>query len=250
MLFLDKKIELNPTEKSIYHYIYANLNNVVYMRIKDLADSTHVSTTTILRFCRKFDCQGFSDFKIRLQYYLHDMKNNNMLIQNYDETVYFDFLMKSMSKEFKTKINNAAQIISNSELVFFSGNGTSAILADYATSLFAIFHPFSFVIKDPSNYPVYTLPKKFEGKICLVVFSVSGENAEVLEIMERFRVHDVKIISITNSSLSRISHLSDLNLSYYINEEKYQDSNITSQLPVISIIENLARLTFSKQNSI
>ncbi|MIV05195.1 MurR/RpiR family transcriptional regulator, partial [Salmonella enterica] len=52
MLFLDKNLELNDTELDIYNYIVANLDKVVYMRIRDLATEAHVSTTTILRFCR------------------------------------------------------------------------------------------------------------------------------------------------------------------------------------------------------
>lgn len=50
LLFLEQSVELNDTELEIYNFITANLQKVVYMRIRDLADETHVSTTTILRF--------------------------------------------------------------------------------------------------------------------------------------------------------------------------------------------------------
>ena len=247
LLFLDKKVDLNPTEKNIYYYIKSHLNKVVYMRIKELAEANHVSTSTILRFCRKFDCQGFSDFKLRLKYYLNDMKYHPSTIQNYDETIYLDFLIKSRNQEFKNKLETVAKMLSQAELLFFAGYGTSAIIAEYAATLFSRIHNFSFSIKDPTNYPIYTLPDYFNGKVCLVVFSVSGQNAEVLEIMERFRVHDIQIISITNTSLSKIAHLSDINIPYYINEEMYQDSNVTTHLPVISIIEILYKLVYNKK---
>lgn len=244
MLFLDKNIDLNPTELEIYHYIVANANKVVFMRIRELAQFTHVSTSTILRFCRKFNCQGFPEFKIRLQYYLDDIKKHKEPIQKYDETVFIDFLSKSMSKDFHQNIHDACEILLKSEFLFFTGNGISSIMAQYAANIFSSLHTFSLAITDPVNFPIYTLPKYFNGKICLVVFSESGENSEVLEFMERFRVHDIQIISITNSSSSKIAQLSDMNISYYIQEEIYQDSNVTSQLPVISIIENLAKTTF------
>ena len=54
MLFLDEDIDLSPTEIGIYNYICANLDKVVYMRIRELANATFVSTSTILRFCQKF----------------------------------------------------------------------------------------------------------------------------------------------------------------------------------------------------
>ena len=43
----------NELEMSIYNYILSNKEKVVYMKIRDLADGAHVSTTTVLRFLQK-----------------------------------------------------------------------------------------------------------------------------------------------------------------------------------------------------
>lgn len=51
---------LNDLELVFYRYIIKNTEKVIYMRIRELADEAHVSTTTILRFCKKFDCNGYS----------------------------------------------------------------------------------------------------------------------------------------------------------------------------------------------
>ena len=40
----------NELECSLYGYISKNAEKVAYMRIRELADETHVSTSTILRF--------------------------------------------------------------------------------------------------------------------------------------------------------------------------------------------------------
>lgn len=53
---------LNNLELSLYEYIMKNKKKVIYMRIRELADEAHVSTTTILRFCKKLNCEGFSEF--------------------------------------------------------------------------------------------------------------------------------------------------------------------------------------------
>lgn len=60
--FLDKNLELNDTELDIYNYIVANLDKVVYMRIRDLATEAHVSTTTILRFAENLVVMVFRSF--------------------------------------------------------------------------------------------------------------------------------------------------------------------------------------------
>ena len=64
----------NELETAIYQYICQNGEKVVYMRIRELADETHVSTATIQRFCKKINCDGFSEFKIKLKMYLKQEK--------------------------------------------------------------------------------------------------------------------------------------------------------------------------------
>ena len=58
---------LNDLELMLYRYIMKNIEKVVYMRIRELADEAHVSTTTILRFCKKLNCNGYSEFKVKLK---------------------------------------------------------------------------------------------------------------------------------------------------------------------------------------
>lgn len=66
----------NELETALYNYISQNSEKVAYMRIRELANETHVSTATILRFCRKVHCNGFSEFKIKLKMSLEEKKKN------------------------------------------------------------------------------------------------------------------------------------------------------------------------------
>ena len=45
---------LNDLELSVYNYIMDNKDKVRYMKIRELAAESHVSTTTILNFCKKY----------------------------------------------------------------------------------------------------------------------------------------------------------------------------------------------------
>ena len=63
---------LNNLELSLYEYIMKNNKKVIYMRIRELADEAHVSTTTILRFCKKLNCEGFSEFKVKFKMYIEE----------------------------------------------------------------------------------------------------------------------------------------------------------------------------------
>jgi DNA-binding MurR/RpiR family transcriptional regulator len=51
---------LNNLEMMVYNYAIKNRDKVTYMTIRELADAAGVSTTTVLRFCRKLNCEGSS----------------------------------------------------------------------------------------------------------------------------------------------------------------------------------------------
>lgn len=61
---------LNNLEMMVYNYVIKNRDKVTYMTIRELADAAGVSTTTVLRFCRKLNCDGYSEFRVRFKLYL------------------------------------------------------------------------------------------------------------------------------------------------------------------------------------
>ncbi|WP_163652041.1 MurR/RpiR family transcriptional regulator [Listeria sp. PSOL-1] len=239
MLFLDKHIELNDTELDIYNYVAANLDKVIYMRIRDLADVVHVSTTTILRFCRKFKCSGFAEFRVKLQIYTEKKKATQ--IDTADETTYIDFLKRTREPEFQRQLQSVAQILKNIDLVLFVGIGASGVIAGYGALYFSSLFTLALHIEDPLNHPFDHLSSHLATKISLVAISVEGENRDIIRYIHQLKIKQCKVISITNSAKSTIARLSDANISYYINKETYYDANITSQLPALYTIERLAK---------
>ena len=67
MFSVEQIQSLNELELSVYEYIMQHKNSVPYMRIRELASEAHVSTTTILRFCKKMGCDGYTEFKLKLK---------------------------------------------------------------------------------------------------------------------------------------------------------------------------------------
>ena len=56
----------NQLEMDVYNYIISNEEKVVYMKVRELAEEVHVSTTTILRFCKKVGGGGILYFGLKL----------------------------------------------------------------------------------------------------------------------------------------------------------------------------------------
>lgn len=119
---------LNDLEMQVYQFIIKHREGVSYMTIRELAEQAGVSTTTVLRFCRKMGCEGWSEFRIRLR--LNEQQSAPML-NTAGVSEMLSFFKSINNPEFEQLIAEAAQKINQAERVFFIGVGTSGSLAKY-----------------------------------------------------------------------------------------------------------------------
>lgn len=224
----------NELETSLYNYISQNKEKVAYMRIRELADETHVSTATILRFCKKLNCEGFSEFKVKLKL---GLSNNRKTIIKSSQQSIVEFFERTLKGDLEGKINEAASHIIDADTVIFIGIGSSGILAEYGARYFSSLGKLSLYIKDP-HFPIHS---RLRNNSVTIALSVSGENEFTVTHLNQLKQEGSKIISITNTKLSTVAKISDLNIAYYVTEEFFEESNITTQVPVVYILEALAR---------
>jgi len=224
----------NELETSLYNYIMQNSDKVAYMRIRELADETHVSTATILRFCRKLNCEGFSEFKVKLK--MHFKENEKTVIKNSQHSL-VEFFERTLKGDLEEKIKTAAELVHTADNVIFIGIGSSGILAEYGARYFSSLGKFSMYIKDP-HFPIHS---KLRTNSVIIALSVSGETNFTITHLHQLKQEGSKIISVTNNKLSTVAKISDLNISYYVTEEFIEEANTTTQVPVVYILEAMAR---------
>lgn len=247
MLFLDYQPDLSPLEQDIYDTILENIESVPKLKLKDLANLTHTSTTSITRFCKKFECQTFSEFKVKLKLYKDSIEK--VSIADIDETQYIDFLERLNQPFLSSRLDQAVQLLLDKKLVIFIGSGTSETIAQYGSLYFANLSQAAVKIEDPSNYPIDWFPDEILEQSCIIALSISGETKELLHYLSRMKNRPVPVIAITNTEQSPVAKLADLTLPYFITRETiYKTSDnkdktieLTSQLPAILLIEKLAK---------
>ena len=212
----------NQLEMDVYNYIISNEEKVVYMKVRELAEAVHVSTTTILRFCKKVGCEGYSEFRLKLKQEVSSKEKKKI---NMDLTAVKDFFERVLTK--------ASSII-------FVGVGNSSFIGKYGARYFNNVGWFSFAIDDPFT-PV------FRGKgerIATIALSVSGETEQTLMLAEKLKRRGSSLISITNKANCSLAKMSDCNINYYVSEYKYkqdEDYDLTSQMAVVFILELIGR---------
>ncbi|MDN6682053.1 MAG: MurR/RpiR family transcriptional regulator, partial [Enterobacterales bacterium] len=189
---------LNGLELMVYNYVIKNKDKVMYMTIRELADEADVSTTTILRFCKKMNCSGYSEFRIRFKLYL-EQEEKLLLTSGASEIM--SFFKSIHNDEFEELITRTAEQIAEAERIIFVGAGTSGTLGKYGARFFSNVGKFSNYIDDP-YYPIST--DMYKNAIAIIL-SVSGETPEILKLASQFSLHHCKIISITNSETSSLA---------------------------------------------
>lgn len=230
---------LNDLELSLYSYIMKNRNKVIYMRIRELADEAHVSTTTILRFCKKLKCEGFSEFKVKFKMYIEE---ENIKKVSDDTSEIIDFLKKIEGSDLDRKIEELCELVQSATNIIFVGAGSSGILCKYAARYLSSIGKFAVHIDDPffpTNFRYY-------DNCLIIALSVSGETPTIIDNIIRMKKENRSIVSITNNENSTIAKMSDLNLSYYVQEVKVGESNITTQLPLLYIIERIGKKLYNQ----
>lgn len=230
--------KFNGTEMMIYKYIISNAEKIPYMTIRELASEVHVSTSTILRFCNKIDCGSYSDFKVQFCRYMKEWAD---LIPGFDLEQLLHYFQGTTTSAFEEKVLEGAKLIREAEMVIFVGLGSSGALARYGARFFSNFGKFSVGLEDA----LYPLMEMSYPKTSVVELSVSGETMGVIETVRKFQTHGCKILSITNDPNSTLAKISDWNISYCLEPQTINGGfNATSQVPVLFLIEALARRIF------
>ncbi|WP_050182885.1 MurR/RpiR family transcriptional regulator [Domibacillus robiginosus] len=234
-------VSFNELETIIYQYITAHSEQVVHMRVRDLADAAHVSPSTILRFCRKVDCEGFAELKAKLKISMEAREKKSL---NNAHSTFAEFAEKTFEGRFDSAIKEVSRLAASSKSMIFAGSGSSGILAQYGSHYFSGLGKFSTYINDPF-FPVYDDLRD----TVTIALSVSGENKHTVNLVRKLKKEGSRIVSITNHKHCTLAKISEINIAYYITEERHHYTNITTQLPVLYLMESIAKNMYSLSNS-
>lgn len=241
MFTVEEIQSLNELELAVYQYVIQHKNAVSYMRIRELAAEAHVSTTTVLRFCKKMGCNGYMEFKLRMREYA-GQKQVEELPENVAELKAFFERMET--KKFKEKLEKATSVIAHAEQVVFVGMGNSGYIGQYGARYFTNMGKFSLFIADPF-YPINMIDAV---STVAIVLSVSGEPEQPVKMVNDLKKANVDVISITNSEQCTVAKLSDVNLNYYITMQRGENSiDFSSQVPAVFLVEVLGKNVRNRQ---
>ena len=209
-LYYQYKERLSDLDTEIIKYIVSNREKVMKMGIQQLADSVHLSKTTVMRMTKKLGFSGYSEFK----YFLSNEKEELPKSNNADIT---ELLKTDISRTLKyldtldmSKVNS---VINESKKIYCYATGYSQGLP---------FKEFSKQLQNSKN--IVFLPSFSEFRLavgnlnkndCVIVTSYTGETEEIKPIINELMLRNIHIITLSVFGDNFLSQNSDFHLYYY-----------------------------------
>ena len=236
----DNQHKLRKSEAKVASYVLANANDVIKMRIVDLAANSEVSEPTVIRFCRALGFDGFQSFKLQLaqqlgmgSVYTQFAVDDNDTVTDLRNKV-FDTTVGSLLTvrgELNADVlEQAISTISNARRVEFYGFGASGSVAADAQHKFFRLQLSTAAYTDPHIQHMSAIA--LESDDVVVAISQSGETQALLQSVHLAREAGAKVIGLAPENTSLSKHCS---IPIYVNMEE----DLQSYTPVSSRIAHL-----------
>lgn len=238
----------NETEKKVAEYIINNPQKIIYSTISQVAENLDVADATIFRFCKKINLKGFQDLKITLATEFTE-GTKSYANEQIDETDDQQTIINKVFKANITALNDtlhsvdskligeAANAILSADQIVFYGNGGSGAVAMDAHQKF---------LRTGLKVSVYTdnhlqlmSVAQLTKKDLIIVFSHSGSNLNMINVLDVAKENGTKSIGITSFSRSPIGEEVDISLNAISQETGYQFEAFASRIAHLTIIDSL-----------
>ena len=238
---------LRKSEVKVAEYVLKAPEQVMHMRIVDLAQEAQVSEPTIVRFCRGIGCNGFQEFKVRIAQEMAVANNIGQFAIVEDDSIE-DICDKiadttiqrlhQVKSQLKSKqIALAANALSTPSRVEFYGFGASGAVATDAQHKFFRLQVATAAYSDPHMQSMSAVTLGENDVV--VAISQSGRTKDLLHTVKLAQQHGAQVVSLAPANTS-LSLAADLPIYINIEEDTEQFTPMTSRIAHLMIIDMLA----------
>lgn len=240
---------LTQTEKQLFEYVVKNMHSVKSMSIQKFADEQFLSTTTIFRFVQKLGFGGYTEFINSLLVTSHINKDieipDIVYRKNYNEE-YLKNIVESvrvMSSELITKTVDA---LSEKRNIYILTDDNAHTIGQYSEKLFL---GLGYKTYFPETaYQTQSLVDFIKSGDMIIALSYTGEDPMLLDFIKRTFINEKPfLLSITGPKNNVLESLSDANFYVFTEEIILDDKDITSCVPMLTVIEILVYEMLAKR---
>lgn len=239
--------QFTKAEKKVADFVLQNQEKVLYMSITDLADSCKVGDTSVYRFCRAMDLQGYQEFKMKLsmsqtskrgtltdwEYGIDDLNKMSETIKHLHIGAIEETHMMLDRKAFEKVMD----LFAKAKRVFFFGIGDSLLTAQEACNKFLRVTDKVICITDSHMQAMAASTTNSEDLIIIV--SYSGATKDNIHVAKVAKNSGAKIVCISHFQKSPLTAYSDAILLCSANEGPLEGGSMTAKLGQLYLIDLL-----------
>lgn len=235
----------------IAEYLLENIENIENFTLNSLSESTNTSYATVCRFFKSLGLDGFKNFKKKITNcktdYSRFLETENPIFDSLSDLTpkiisqkihSFYSSVISCARPDTKMLEKAIELLSESNITYCVGLGTSAVSAHYASIKL-------FRLNMSCSYDTDMIIAKMKVSLLtsdstVLIISSSGRTKSILEIAEAAKIAGAKIVSICDFYNSPLAKLSDISLCTTLRESgRYVDVDfplIHEQITIIDIL--------------
>lgn len=202
---------LPPAEQRVAKLVLADPRSFASLPVTELAERSHVSKPTVVRFCRSVGYDGLADFKLKLAGsvnegvpFVHravddDDKPGDLVVKVIDNavSVLLRYRNAAAGQAFERAIAALTEAGRNGRRIEFYGVGNSGIVAQDAQHKFFRLGVHASAVLD--GHTQVMSATMLEPGDCAVIVSNSGRSRDLLDVAEIARKKGATVIVITAS---------------------------------------------------
>jgi RpiR family transcriptional regulator, carbohydrate utilization regulator len=212
---------LAPAEQRVGKLVLLDPRAFANLPVSELADRSHVSKPTVVRFCRSMGYDGLSDFKLKLAGsvsegvpFIHrsvdaDDKVSDVMVKVIDNTVaaFLKYRNDASSMAYERAADVLTETYKQKKRIEFYGVGNSGIVAQDAQHKFFRLGIISIAYSD-GHMQVMSASTVGPGD-CVVVISNSGRTRDLMDACDIARKNGATtiVITATGSPLASAGHV-------------------------------------------
>ena len=241
---------LTKAEKKVADFVLRNPRPVLFMSITDLADACQVGETSVYRFCRSMNMQGYQEFKMQLSLGMTETpekenppESNQMLGDTLKETAekimqsHLSALRETYCLLRQEDLEVFLERIEKAKRVFFFGIGDSLLIAQEACHKFASITGKAYCITDPHMQAIAASSMTQED--FAVMISYSGATKDNICTAKTAKQEGASVGCITRFKKSPLTAYSDVTLLCGAAEGPMDGGSVSAKVSQLYLIDLL-----------
>ena len=245
--------ELSANEKKIADFILENSALIRDYSSQNLAASVGVSQSSIVKFAQKLNYRGFTDLKLAIHEsvvisvngdFTDDLivggeeRHDSIVAQIYN--IKNEALLTTMELNDEQRLLAAVKLLESSQRIQVLGQGSGSLVADnFASKLIQLGKS---VNAEKDSYIQLSNMATLGSGDAVLVISLSGQSAKMIQMVRQAKNAGAAIISLTNYSANPIRSLAGIQLFSVSREGDFEIPQVissTSQQHVVDLLFSL-----------